>query len=159
MRKSNLIKGIVCGLMLTAVVGTVALANVDPASTRARVRVGNGEFVLDVEDYYDYYTGTYGTFNLTGAPSTTKLSVTNNSGSENKFYVEALTINNSLGPDQTEDSDYKYANLTPGASTSVTSYRDYDYPGHRYFHNGKSYYANTTSVVIDNYTCTLYQYR
>jgi hypothetical protein len=49
--KTNLIKGIVCGLMLTAVVGTVALANVTPESTRARVRVGNGDFVLDVEDY------------------------------------------------------------------------------------------------------------
>ncbi len=159
MAKKNLFKGIVCGLMLTAVVGTVALANIDPASTRARVRVGNGDFVLDVEDYYDYYTGTYGTFNLTGAPSTTKLSVTNISGSPNKFYVEAITFNNSLGYDQIEDSDHQISNLTPGASTSATSYRDYDYPGHRYVHNGKSYYSNTTSVVIDNYTCTLYQYR
>ncbi len=158
MRKSNLIKGIVCGLMLTVVVGTAVFANVSPASENARVKVTNGEYVLDVEYYYDYYTGTYGTFNVAGTPSTTKISVTNIGGSPRNFYVEAITINNSLGYDKVQDSDYDYGYLTQGGSISATSTRDYDYPAHRYIHNGKSYYDNTTSVIIDSYSCTLYQY-
>lgn len=158
MAKRNLIKGIVCGLMLTVVVGTAAFANVSPASENARIRVVDGDNVLDVDFYYDYYAGTYGTFNLEGTSSTTKLSVTNIGGSPRDFCVEAKTINNSLGPDQIQDRDYSSQYLTPGSSISATSTRDYDYPAHRYIHNGKSYHESTNSVIIDSYSCTLYQY-
>lgn len=156
MRKTNLFKSIACGLVLTAIIGTAVLANVSP---RSEVRVHDGDCVLNVQYYYDHYTGMYGTFNLEGKPATTKLSVVNSGGSPRNYYVEAITINNSLGPDRIEDDDYSYSFLTPGSSTSATSTRDYDYPGHKLIHNGKSYYyTNTDSVVIDYYTCTLKHY-
>ena len=67
MFKRNLFKGIVCGLMLTAIVGTSIVAvSAAQAGTITPIKVSNGDFVLNVEDYYDTYDGTYGSFYVAG---------------------------------------------------------------------------------------------
>ncbi len=153
MRKTNLFKVIVCGLMLTAVVGTTGLA-----ATRALVQVDDGSYVLDVEFYYDELDGTYGKFITYGETDSTELKVVNNNSAPRSYYIEVFEVDAYLN--NVTRSDYSHVVLNPGGNETVYVSRDYDNPRYNYLHNGKSYYSTTsTSVVIDNYKCTLKQYK
>lgn len=149
--KRNLIKGIVCGLMLTAVVGTTALA------ASGVVQVDNGDYVNGVERYYDEYNGIYGKFMVNGTYNRTQIKVTNNTSAPRTYFIYVREYNHASEEYTTMDSSTP--TLTPGGNDAayVTRYCD-DYR-YAYEHLGRSYSANTVnSVVIDSYNCTLYQY-
>lgn len=151
MRKSNLIKSIVCGLMLTAVVGTTALA------ASGVVQVDNGDYVNGVERYYDEYYGTYGKFMVDGTYNRTQIKVVNNNSVPRTYFIQVREYN--YASDEYSAPDSSTPTLTPGGSDTayVTRYCD-DYR-YAYEHLGRSYSANTVnSVIIDNYNCKLYQY-
>lgn len=103
--KRNFIKGIVCGLMLTAVVGTTALA-----ATAASVQVDDGDYVWDVEFYYNTFDGIYGTFYATGTPEYAKLEVVNDTYQQRGYAIQVLEYND---PSRAV-SNFEYDEVTLG---------------------------------------------
>ena len=153
MKKSNLIKGIVCGLMLTAVVGTSGFA-----ASRALTNVNSGDYVYEVEFYQNNKYGTYGKFTAYGEVDSAETRVVNTSSAPRKYYLETYERNAYLGT--ITSSDYSVPILTPGGNDYAYIVRYYDNPLYDYYHYGKSYYSTqSTSVVIDNYECIVRQYR
>ncbi len=80
--------------MLTAVVGTSIVAvSAAQSGTTAQIKVSNGDFVLDMEDYYDTYDGTYGSFYVVGSIDETSIKVVNDTYATHKYYIEAMAYN------------------------------------------------------------------
>ena len=152
MAKTNLIKGIVCGLMLTAVVGTTAFAGTVSRSANLR----------SVKTYSDTYTGeigaynAYGTYNSSSKIAYANLKVQNVSGSIYKYYGEVSRWNSFLK--EWTDSDIESQILAPGGNFTVSIVRDYAYDGFDYYNHAKGYYSPyTDSVVLDSYTYEVIQ--
>ena len=153
MAKRNLIKGIVCGLMLTTVLGTTGFA-----ATKAVVQVENNDYVYEVESYYNMYNGTYGNFYAKGETNLAKTEVVNDTYAQRGYALQVKEFN--YGSQTITRYDYDEVVLNVYGSSYVSIFRDFDYPGTKYTHTGKSFSSpGTTSVVIDQYECTLYQYR
>ncbi len=152
MRQPNLFKGIVCGLMLTAVVGTTAFAGTVSRSANLK----------GVTTYSDTYAGEIGAYNAYGSyNSSTKiayanLKVQNTYSNVYKFRGEVWRwddIQNAY-----TDSDTESQQLAPGGNFTVSIIRDASYDEFNYYHHAKGYYSPyTDSVVLDSYTYNVIQ--
>ncbi len=152
MRKSNLFKGIVCGLMLTAVVGTTVFAGTVSRSANLK----------GVTTYSDTYAGDIGAFNAYGTYySGTKtayanLKAQNTYSNVYKFYGEVCEWNDIYNA--YTDSDSETQQLAPGGTFTVTIIRDASYMYVDYYHHAKVYYSPyTDSVILDSYTYEVIQ--
>lgn len=152
MISKKLIKGIVCGLMLTAVVGTTAFAGTVSRSANLRT----------VKTYSDTYLGDIGAYNAYGTyhSSTTvayaNLKVQNTYSSVYKFYGDVREWDDVFNYYTASDTETQQ--LAPGGSFTVSIIRDYSYDVVSYYHNAKCYYSpNSDSVILDSYTYEVLQ--
>lgn len=141
MRKGNLFKGIVCGLMLTAVVGTAAFAGT----------VERSAMLKNVGTYSDYYSGDVGHYTASGTSTQCKLTTVNNTSSPRKYECSLRRYNTDT--DTYDAGTTEVVTLAPGVNHVKTLTRDYDNKNYNYRNQVIGYlYTNTTSVVSDNYT-------
>ena len=146
MFKRNLFKSIVCGLMLTAVVGTTGFAGTVDRAARLK----------NVGTYSDYYSGDVGHYTASGTSTQCKLDVRNNTSSPRKYECTLTRYD-------TDTSSYdagttNVVELAPGSNYVKALPRDYDNERYNYNNHVKGYYyTNTTSVILDYYTYLLTQ--
>lgn len=147
MAKSKLFKGIVCGLMLTAVVGSTVFAG----------NYTNGSYGYNVKNVNNSYTGDVGIYNAYFNSTTAGLNVRNNTNSSKYYKLEC-------------DSYYAHTNELVDISASAGVCAPYnllnenitrDYTDARYMYRilGQGY--NSTSEITgraDYYMYTLTQY-
>ncbi len=147
MRKTNLIKGIVCGLMLTAVVGSTAFAGT----------VKREVFGYNVKNINDTYTGTVGVYQAVITSDMAGLKVTNNTSSSRYYTLECDYYNSITG--NLVDAEASSATLSPYTYTTEGIYRDYSEPRYSYRVYGCGYYGtHTTSGLADCYSFYIDQY-
>jgi hypothetical protein len=147
MKRSNLIKGIVCGLMLTAVVGSTVFAGT----------VNRERFGYNVRNINDSYTGEVGVYQTVATFDVAGLKVVNNTGSMRYYTLECDWYNSITG--SMFDFVAGSATLTPGTNTNKSIEREYDEPRYSYRLYGCGYYGtHTTSGLADKYTMVIDQY-
>lgn len=147
MAKKNLFKGIVCGLMLTAVVGSTVFAGT----------VNREIFGYNVRNINDTYSGDVGVYQTIATYDVAGLKVTNNTSSMRYYTLECDWFNSING--SMFDFEASSATLTPGGNADESIARDYSEPRYSYRIYGCGYYGtHTTSGLADKYTMTIDQY-
>ena len=111
MKRSNLIKGIISGLMLTTVLGSAVLANTD----RIELYIGNGNYTETTTSYAGTYIAYAGDESFT-------LTSMSTSDTSRKFNVEAIYRN--WYDDKMLYRDYETAILTNEKSIYASIGRD-----------------------------------
>lgn len=147
MRKSNLFKGIVCGLMLTAVVGSSVFAGT----------YTDGSCGYDVKNVNNTYTGNVGVYSAYFNSTTAGLNVRNNSNSAKYYKLECDTFY--VHTNELVDISASDGVCTPYNLLNENITRDYKDAWYKYRILGQGY--NGTSQVtgrVDYYMYTLTQY-
>lgn len=152
MAKTNLIKGIVCGLMLTAVVGSTVFAGTVERTANLR----------NITKYSDTYAGTIGAYNAYGSyfsgtnTAYANLKIQNTYGNVYKYYGEVYRWD--TYQEAWTDSDIESQQLAPGGNFTVSIKRDYQVKYYNYYHNGIGYSSPyTDSVILDSYSYDVIQ--
>lgn len=153
MRKTNLLKGVVCGLLFTVVAGSAVFAGT----------YNNTENQRNEMYYSNTYNGTLGTYMAYGTKGAS------DPGSPNKAYANLKTQNTTGMPHMYTCSVYQYDEykeeydkssvktvvLSPGQNCVVSIPREYTNNYNEYYHHVSGYYyTNTTTVQLDDYSYT-----
>lgn len=140
MRKINLFKSVVCGVLVSFILGTSVWAGTIERTIAAR----------GVSEYSDYYSGTVGQYSVTGKSTISSLKVVNTSSSPKLFYAAARRYNQYTDSyDLGSTSSYV---LTPGQYETKSVERDMNNTNYDYHHFAEGFYSTTSSVRLDFYT-------
>ena len=148
MKKTNLIKAVVCGAMLTLVMGSTVMAGSVTRSLKVR----------NTTTYNDDYEGTYGHYYSSSTGSNARMVVVNVAGSSKLFSASVKRYNyNDLKYD---DRDDHLGTINNGDVVILEIVRDKSKYVYDYIHHAESYMANTTSsgTRMDYYDFTAKQY-
>lgn len=147
MISKKLIKGIVCGLMLTTVVGTTVFAGT----------VNREVFGYNIKNISDSYTGDVGVYEAVISKDVAGIRVRNVGGSSRYYTLECDYYNSITG--ELYDLEASSVTLAPGGIATECIYRDYIEPRCSYRVYGCGYYGtHTTSGLADVYSFYIDQY-
>ena len=147
MRRTNLVKTILCGL-----IGTIAMGTAVFAGTVSREGYVRGK------NYTNSYSGTLGKYAAGGEADTAATSAQNTSGSSRWFSVQVYEYNVETYRNNRKQviSDC----VINGSSINAQIYRNINSKMYRYIHVGQGYASNvySSATMLDNYTYTAKQY-
>lgn len=147
MRKTNLFKGIVCGLMFTALVGSAVYAGTGSGSAYGY----NDTYVADI------FYGDVGSYRTVATSELTNIYAKNTSNSSKMYYVEAQHYLSTTGDVIELDAVQEVLDENEISSKAYVI-REYDDVYASYFTIGKGYYgASTATGLADYYTYDIYQ--
>ena len=148
MRRTHLVRAVVCAVVFSLMIGTTAFAGTVTRSAKVR----------GVTSYTNSYTGTYGYYCAASTGSYSTTTTVNNCGSTRYFKCNVQRYNyNSTSYDK---ADPQFGTLENGATAYAKIARDKNSYVYNYEHYGKAY-ASTTgteSTLVDSYTYTAKQY-
>lgn len=147
MRRTNLVKTILCGL-----IGTIAMGTAVFAGTVSREGYVRGK------NYTNSYSGTLGKYAAGGEADTAATSAQNTSGSSRWFSVQVYEYNVETYRNNRKQviSDC----VINGSSINAQIYRNINSKMYSYIHVGQGYASNvySSATMLDNYTYTAKQY-
>lgn len=147
MRRTNLVKTILCGL-----IGTIAMGTAVFAGTVSREGYVRGK------NYTNSYSGTLGKYAAGGEADAAATSAQNTSGSSKWFSVQVYEYNV-----VTYSNEGKYVvskKVLNGSSINAEIGRDKNSKAYNYIHVGQGYASDvySSATMLDNYTYTAKQY-
>lgn len=147
MRKTNLVKTILCGL-----IGTIAMGTAVFAGTVSREGYVRGK------NYTNSYSGTLGKYAAGGEADTAATSAQNTSGSSKWFSVQVYEYN--IVTNRAERKDVVSKKVLNGSSINAEIDRDKNSKAYNYIHVGQGYASDvySSATMLDNYTYTAKQY-
>lgn len=147
MRRTNLVKTILCGL-----IGTIAMGTAVFAGTVSREGYVRGK------NYTNSYSGTLGKYAAGGEADTAATSAQNTSGSSKWFSVQVYEYNIVTNRDERKYVVSK--KVLNGSSINAEIGRDKNSKAYNYIHVGQGYASNvySSATMLDNYTYTAKQY-
>lgn len=147
MRKTNLLKGVVCGLLFTVVASSAVFGK-----TRTVVE----EKGLWITEIKDYLVGTVGKYEYTVTKKDTNLITTNTSTSSRLYRADAGCYNLTTGRSVAFYADSEILAKTGKLGAGIT--RNYGVNGFRYVSSARGYYGtHETTGIADSYSYTFYQ--
>lgn len=148
MRKTNLVKTILCGLIGTIAMGTAVFAGT----------INRESYVRGKNNYSNSYKGTLGNYAAGGEADTAATSAQNTSGSSRWFSVQVYEYN--VVTNRDEGRDVLSKEVSNGSSINVEIDRDKNSKAYNYIHVGQGYASNvySSATMLDNYTYTAKQY-
>ena len=148
MRRTNLVKTILCGLIGTIAMGTAVFAGT----------VSRESYVRGKNSYTNSYKGTLGNYAAGGEADTAATSAQNTSGSSRWFSVQVYEYN--VVTNRNEGRDVLSKEVSNGSSINVEIDRDKNSKAYNYIHVGQGYASNvySSATMLDNYTYTAKQY-
>ena len=148
MRKTNLVKTILCGLIGTIAMGTAVFAGT----------INRESYVRGKNNYSNSYKGTLGNYAAGGEADTAATSAQNTSGSSRWFSVQVYEYN--VVTNRNEGRDVLSKEVSNGSSINVEIDRDKNSKAYNYIHVGQGYASNvySSATMLDNYTYTAKQY-
>lgn len=148
MRRTNLVKTILCGLIGTIAMGTAVFAGT----------VSRESYVRGKNSYTNSYKGTLGNYAAGGEADTAATSAQNTSGSSRWFSVQVYEYN--IVTNRDEGRDVLSKEVSNGSSINVEIDRDKNSKAYNYIHVGQGYASNvySSATMLDNYTYTAKQY-
>lgn len=147
MRRTNLVKTILCGL-----IGTIAMGTAVFAGTVSREGYVRGK------NYTNSYSGTLGKYAAGGEADTAATSAQNTSGSSKWFSVQVYEYNIVTNRDERKYVVSK--KVLNGSSINAEIGRDKNSKAYNYIHVGQGYASDvySSATMLDNYTYTAKQY-
>lgn len=147
MRRTNLVKTILCGL-----IGTIAMGTAVFAGTVSREGYVRGK------NYTNSYSGTLGKYAAGGEADTAATSAQNTSGSSRWFSVQVYEYN--VVTYSNEGKDVVSKKVSNGSSINAEIERDKNSKAYNYIHVGQGYASSeySSATMLDNYTYTAKQY-
>lgn len=147
MRRTNLVKTILCGL-----IGTIAMGTAVFAGTVSREGYVRGK------NYTNSYSGTLGKYAAGGEADTAATSAQNTSGSSKWFSVQVYEYN--IVTNRAERKDVVSKKVLNGSSINAEIDRDKNSKAYNYIHVGQGYASDvySSATMLDNYTYTAKQY-
>ena len=147
MRRTNLVKTILCGL-----IGTIAMGTAVFAGTVSREGYVRGK------NYTNSYSGTLGKYAAGGEADTAATSAQNTSGSSRWFSVQVYEYN--IVTNRAERKDVVSKKVLNGSSINAEIDRDKNSKAYNYIHVGQGYASDvySSATMLDNYTYTAKQY-
>ena len=147
MRKTNLVKTILCGL-----IGTIAMGTAVFAGTVSREGYVRGK------NYTNSYSGTLGKYAAGGEADTAATSAQNTSGSSKWFSVQVYEYN--IVTNRAERKDVVSKKVLNGSSINAEIDRDKNSKAYNHIHVGQGYASDvySSATMLDNYTYTAKQY-
>lgn len=147
MKRSNLIKGIVCGLMLTALAGSAVYAGTDSG----RVYGYNDTYIAHI------FYGDVGSYRTIANSERTSIYAKNTTSSYKMYYVEARHYLSTTGETIDIDAVQEVLALNELSSNAYV-FREYSDVYASYITTGRGYNgASTATGVADYYTYDIYQ--
>lgn len=148
MKKTNLMKAVVCAIMITLVMTSTVLAGT--ASEEIRVR--------NVAAYTKNYSGAVGDYTLTGNPSSVRTIAANTFAGDKYFQCFVYRYNYNTFTYDYQDVDSGV--LANGARMSVEIGRDMNSAVYNYEHIARGYStpAYISGALVDEYTLKAKQY-
>lgn len=147
MRRTNLVKTILCGLIGTIAMGTAVFAGTI-----------NRESYVRGKNYTNSYSGTLGKYAAGGEADTAATSAQNTSGSSKWFSVQVYEYN--IVTNRAERKDVVSKKVLNGSSINAEIDRDKNSKAYNYIHVGQGYASDvySSATMLDNYTYTAKQY-
>lgn len=148
MRKTNLVKTILCGLIGTIAMGTAVFAGT----------VSRESYVRGKNNYSNSYKGTLGNYAAGGEADTAATSAQNLSGASRWFSAQVYEYN--VVDDRNERKDVVSKKVLNGSSINAEIGRDKNSKAYNYIHVGQGYASDvySSATMLDNYTYTAKQY-
>lgn len=148
MKKTNLLKAIVCGVMVTLVMGSTVLAGT----------VTRFAYVRGSNTYFNEYEGAVGEYVASASDGFARTTVMNKSASEKLFYCSIEIY------DAANEETYRTLSfadtLTTGRSVSKGLRREVSSRKYNYIHRATGFLSTTSSsaTLVDSYKFTAKQY-
>lgn len=147
MRRTNLVKTILCGL-----IGTIAMGTAVFAGTVSREGYVRGK------NYTNSYSGTLGKYAAGGEADTAATSAQNLSGSSRWFSAQVYEYN--VVTYSNEGKDVVSKKVSNGSSINAEIDRDKNSKAYNYIHVGQGHASSeySSATMLDNYTYIAKQY-
>ena len=147
-RKTNLVKTILCGLIGTIAMGTAVFAGT----------VSRESYVRGKNSYTNSYKGTLGNYVIGGEEDTAATSVQNLSGASRWFSAQVYEYN--VVDNRNERKDVVSKKVLNGSSINAEIGRDKNSNAYNYIHVGQGYASSeySSATMLDNYRYTAKQY-
>ena len=148
MRRTNLVKTILCGLIGTIAMGTAVFAGT----------VSRESYVRGKNSYTNSYKGTLGNYVAGGEAETAATSAQNLSGISRWFSVQVYEHNVVTNRDERKKVVAK--KVLNGSTVNAEIGRDKNSNAYNYLHVGQGYASDvySSATMLDNYTYTAKQY-
>lgn len=148
MRRTNLVKTILCGLIGAIAMGTAVFAGT----------INRESYVRGKNSYSNSYKGTLGNYAAGGEENLAATSSQNLSGSSRWFSAQVYEYN--VVTYRNEGKDVVSKKVFNGSSINVEIDRDKNSKAYNYIHVGQGYASNvySSATMLDNNTYTAKQY-
>ena len=148
MRRTNLVKTILCGLIGTIAMGTAVFAGT----------INRESYVRGKNSYSNSYNGTLGNYAAGGEENLAATSSQNLSGSSRWFSAQVYEYN--VVTYRNEGKDVVSKKVSNGSSINAEIDRNKNSKAYNYIHVGQGYASSeySSATMLDNYTYTAKQY-
>ena len=148
MRRTHLVRTVVCAAVFSLMLGTMAFAGTVTRSAKVR----------GVTSYTNSYTGSYGYYCAASNGTNSTTTAVNNCGNTRYYNCSVSRYNYNTGTYDLWDGDSKQ--MDNGESTSAKIARSKNSYVYNYKHNVEAYASptGTSTTLVDNYTYTAKQY-
>ena len=148
MRRTNLVKTILCGLIGTIAMGTAVFAGT----------INRDSYVRGKNSYSNSYKGTLGNYAAGGEENLAATSSQNLSGSSRWFSAQVYEYN--VVTYSNEGKDVVSKKVSNGSSINAEIDRDKNSKAYNYIHVGQGHASSeySSATMLDNYTYIAKQY-